>query len=92
MSHRRACAFPRAAEMAAFPVRSGREYIRARQCEGIATAKASGVKFGRPKFDLPPCFGEIVRCFRNHEITLRTAASLCEMSPTSFWRKSRRLN
>ena len=74
--------------MAAFPVRSGREHIKARQRAGIAAAKARGVKFGRPKLDLPPCFGKVVRCFRNHEITLRTAASLCGMSPTSFWRKS----
>jgi hypothetical protein len=45
MSHRRACAFPRAAKMAAFPVRSGYEHIKARQREGIVAAKARG---GRP--------------------------------------------
>ena len=63
-----------------------REAVFAKQ--GLAAAKARGVKFGRPKLDLPPCFGEVIQRFRNHEITLRTAASLCGMSPTSFWRKS----
>ena len=65
-----------------------REAVFAKQ--GLAAAKARGVKFGRPKLDLPLCFGEVVRRFRNHEITLRTAASLCGMSTTSFWRKSRK--
>ena len=34
-------------------------------------------------------FGDVVRRYRNREITLRAAASLCGMSPASFWRKSR---
>ena len=63
-------------------------YIRTRQREGIAAAQARGVKFGRPMLDPPPCFDEVVRRYRSREITVRTAASLCGMSPTSFWRKS----
>ena len=79
-------------QILSFVAETEREHIKARQREGITAAKARGVKFGRPKLDLPPCFGEVVQRFSNHEITLRTAASLCGMSPTSFWRKSRRLN
>ena len=65
-----------------------REAVFAKQ--GLAAAKARGVKFGRPKLDLPPCFNEVVQRYRNREITLRTAAGLCGISPTSFWRKSRK--
>ena len=79
-------------QILSFVAETEREHIKVRQREGITAAKARGVKFGRPKLDLPPCFGEVIQRFRNHEITLRTAASLCGMSPTSFWRKSRRLN
>ena len=67
-------------QILSFVAETEREHIKARQREGI------------PKLDLPPCFGEIVQRYRDREITLRTAASLCGMSPTSFWRKSRRLN
>ena len=75
-------------QILSFVAETEREHIKARQREGIVAAKARGVKFGRPKLDLPPCFGEVVWRFRKHEITLRTAAGLCGMSPTSFWRKS----
>ena len=75
-------------QILSFVAETEREHIKARQREGITAAKARGVKFGRPKLDLPPCFGEVAQRFRNREITLRTAASLCGMSPTPFWRKS----
>jgi DNA invertase Pin-like site-specific DNA recombinase len=77
-------------QILSFVAETEREHIRTRQREGIAAAQARGVKFGRPMIDPPPCFDEVVRRNRSHEITVRTAACLCGMSPTSFWRKCRR--
>ena len=77
-------------QILSFVAETEREHIRTRQREGIAAAQARGVKFGRPMLDPPPCFDEVVRRNRSHEITVRTAASLCGMSPSCFWRKCRR--
>ncbi len=76
-------------QILSFVAETEREHIRTRQREGIAAAQARGVKFGRPMLDPPSCFDEVVRRYRSREITVRTAASLCGMSPTSFWRKCR---
>ena len=76
-------------QILSFVAETEREHIRTRQREGIAAAQARGVKFGRPMIDPPPCFDEVVRRYRSREITERAAASLCGMSPSSFWRKSR---
>jgi len=76
-------------QILSFVAETEREHIRTRQREGIAAAQARGVKFGRPMLDPPPCFDEVVRRYRSREITVRTAARLCGMSPTSFWRKCR---
>ena len=74
-------------QILSFVAETEREHIRARQREGIAAAKARGVKFGRPHISLPPTFKKIAeRHFRN-ELSLRAAANLCGMSRTSFWRQ-----
>ena len=77
-------------QILSFVAETERHHIRVRQRDGIAAAKARGVKFGRPAIELPPCFSEVVRHYHNREISLRAAASLCGMSPASFWRKSRK--
>lgn len=53
-----------------FVAQSERENIKKRQQEGIAAAKAKGVKFGRPPRPLPENFHEIHQAWRNKKITL----------------------
>ena len=48
-----------------------RENIRQRQAEGIAAAKARGVKFGREKKPIPDRFYDLWARFRRREITAR---------------------
>ena len=57
-------------QILSFVAQSERENIRRRQQEGIAAAKARGVKFGRPPLPLPENFYEVHRRWRNKELTL----------------------
>ena len=47
-------------QVLSFVAQSERETIRKRQAEGIAAAKARGVRFGGQKKELPGNFGELV--------------------------------
>lgn len=61
-----------------------REVRHQRQAEGIAAAKARGVRFGPQRRTLPDGFEELRQAWRKKEITLRTAAELCGVPKTTF--------
>lgn len=65
--------------------------IKQRQAEGIAAAKARGVKFGRPQIVLPENFTEISTQWLKRELTLCQAASACNMAQTTFYKKAKKL-
>ena len=61
-------------------------HIRQRQAEGIAAAKARGVRFGRPAKELPDNFAEILRKKKKGEISLSEALNQTGLAQTTFYR------
>ncbi|MDE6747714.1 MAG: recombinase family protein [Lachnospiraceae bacterium] len=78
-------------QVLSFVAENERTNIRQRQAEGIAAAKARGVKFGRPPLPYPDNFNEIHSNWRNKKITLRQAANACGMPIGTFYDKARKL-
>ena len=77
-------------QVLSYSAHSERESIHQRQAEGIAAAKAKGVKFGRPALPYPENFREIHRDWRKKKITLRQAAEACAMPVGTFYAKARK--
>ena len=69
-----------------------RESIRARQAQGIAAAKARGVRFGRPRIAIPDSFDEICGEYARGVLTRKEAAAALGVCTTTFdsWRAARR--
>ena len=78
-------------QVLSFAAENERSNIRQRQAEGIAAAKAKGVKFGRPPLPLPDNFSKVHRDWRNKKLTLREAADACAMPVGTFYAKAVRL-
>ncbi len=74
-------------QILSFVAQSERENIRKRQAQGIAAAKARGVKFGRPEIVIPDNFGEIVKAFEKNKISFNEVLRRTDMRKTTFYRK-----
>ena len=64
---------------------SRKEERRQKQAEGIAAAKAKGIRFGRPGKPLPDNFDEARRAWRAGELSLQQAADLCGIPRGTFY-------
>lgn len=78
-------------QILSFVAQNERENIRRRQMEGIAAARARGVRFGRPLRPVPANFYEVRRAWREKKLTLHQAAEACEMPVGTFYAKAVRL-
>lgn len=74
-------------QVLSFVAENERNNIRQRQAEGIAAAKARGVRFGRPQIDPPDQFERIVGEWERKEITIQEALQRCDMSESTFYRR-----
>ena len=77
-------------QVLSFVAENERTNIKQRQAEGIAAAKARGIKFGRPPLPLPDNFYEIHKAWRSKKITLKQAAAACNMPVGTFYGKARK--
>ena len=68
-----------------------RDNTRKRQAEGIRIAKEKGVKFGRPRAEIPPDFEEVLTLWQENKISKREGARILNTNHTTFsrWIKSR---
>ena len=76
-------------QVLSFVAQNERENIRKRQAEGIAAAKARGVKFGRRKKDMSPEFMKIYARWKNGEMTRAEAARQCGISASGFFYRAK---
>lgn len=76
-------------QILSFVAQSERENIKKRQEQGIAAAKAKGVRFGRPEIPIPANFGKLVADWEKKRTSLEETLKLCKMSEATFYRKLR---
>lgn len=76
-------------QILSFVAQSERENIRKRQEQGIAAAKAKGVKFGRPEKEVPDNFARLVSDWEKKKIPLSEILKQCDMSKATFYRRLR---
>ncbi len=72
-------------QVLSFVAENERANIRARQAEGIALAKANGVRFGRPKKQQSDVFLQIAAQYRDGKISQRAAAETLGISRQNFF-------
>lgn len=78
-------------QLLSYVAQTERESIRQRQAEGIAAAKAKGVRFGRPNLIPPEKFREIAVKWQSKELNSRAAAGALGVSQATFLKWVREL-
>ena len=76
-------------QILSFVAQNERENIKTRQAQGIAAAKARGVRFGRPSIPIPTDFRIIVNDWKKGKLSLKEALNKSGMSESTFYRRAR---
>ena len=73
-------------QLLSYVAQTEREFIRQRQAEGIAAAKAQGVQFGRRPMVRPASFAVQKDKWKNNQISARAAAKQLGITHSTFLR------
>ena len=78
-------------QLLSYVAQTEREFIRQRQAEGIAAAKARGVRFGRQPMQRPADFPLVRQRWERGEISARQAAAQLKIAHRTFllWAKEK---
>ena len=74
-------------QILSFVAESERRNIKDRQKQGIAAAKARGVKFGRPAKKSPDNLKKLIKKWEHKEIGLEDILKQCDFSERTFFRR-----
>ena len=69
-----------------------RSNIKTRQREGIDSALANGVKFGRPKSEIPKDFIRAYELYKQGLIKVKDVMSMCNIAKSTFYKYSNQIN
>ena len=76
-------------QLLSFVAENERDNIRQRQAEGIAAAKARGIRFGKPKIHMPDNFPELYRQWEGDSISIQDFAALCNVGRSTLYKRIR---
>lgn len=74
-------------QILSFVAENERANIKKRQAEGIAAAKARGIRFGRQRKELPDDFNTVVDAWEQKEILLPDLLEKYNISEATFYRR-----
>lgn len=74
-------------QLLSFVAENERDNIRQRQAEGIAAAKARGVRFGKPMIPMPENFHELYSRWEANDISINEFADLCNMGRSTIYKR-----
>ena len=73
-------------QLLSFVAENERDNIRKRQAEGIAAARAKGIKWGKPEKKFPDNFDGLYQAWMRKEIDTKSIMEQCDMKKSAFYK------